>query len=207
VHAAALAAVGAHGVVLPPSAAVAGVYVATDDARGVWKAPANVSLAGVVEPVVALNEADQARLNVDPAGGRSIDVIRAFAGKGTLVWGARTLAGNDAAWRYVPVRRLCLTIGTALRRSLAWFTFEPNAAPTWTRVRGAVENYLYTTWRAGALLGATPRDAFFVRCGLGDTMTAQDVLDGRLVLEVGLACARPAEFLILRLSLRTLESS
>lgn len=185
---------------LPPSGAVAGVYAATDRTRGVWKAPANASLADVIEPAVRLDTAHQDELNVDATGGKSINAIRAFAGKGTLVWGARTLAGNDNEWRYVSVRRLFSVVEESVKKSTAWAVFEPNDANTWVKVRGMIENYLTQKWREGALAGATPKDAFFVRCGLGTTMDAQDILEGRLNVEIGMAAVRPAEFIVLKFS-------
>jgi hypothetical protein len=187
-------------VVLPPSAAVAGVYARTDRDRGVWKAPANVSLNNVVEPVIKVNDEMQDALNVDPDSGKSINAIRSFMGKGNLVWGARTLAGNDNEWRYVPVRRLFNMIEESVKKSTHWAVFEPNDANTWAKVRGMIENYLTQKWREGALAGATTREAFFVRCGLGTTMDSQDILEGRMNVEIGMAAVRPAEFIILKFS-------
>ncbi|MBK7029897.1 MAG: phage tail sheath family protein [Bacteroidales bacterium] len=189
-----------HFVVLPPSGAIAGVYASTDSNRGVWKAPANVSLASVVEPVIKLDNARQDVLNVDSDTGKSINAIRAFAGKGTLVWGARTLAGNDNEWRYIPVRRFFNMVEESVKKSTYWAVFEPNDANTWVKVRGMIENYLTQKWREGALAGATPKDAFFVKCGLGVTMTSQDILEGRMNVEIGMAAVRPAEFIILKFS-------
>lgn len=189
-----------HHVVVPPSGAVAGVYAATDTARGVWKAPANVGVADVVEPTVRLDNAHQDGLNVDATTGKSINALRAFAGKGTLVWGARTLAGNDNEWRYVNVRRFFSMVEESVKKSTCWAVFEPNDTNTWVKVRGMIENYLTQKWREGALAGATPRDAFFVRCGLGVTMNAQDILEGRMNVEIGMAAVRPAEFIILKFS-------
>jgi phage tail sheath protein FI len=189
-----------HFVILPPSGAVAGVYAATDTNRGVWKAPANVSLADVIEPVVRLNNARQENLNVDATTGASINAIRAFAGKGTLVWGARTLAGNDNEWRYVSVRRFFSMVEESVKKSTYWAVFEPNDANLWVKVRGMIENYLTQKWREGALAGATVKDAYFVRCGIGTTMTAIDILEGRMIVEIGMAAVRPAEFIILKFS-------
>jgi phage tail sheath protein FI len=189
-----------HYIVVPPSGAVAGVYAATDTARGVWKAPANVGVADVVEPMVRLDNAHQDELNVDATTGKSINALRAFAGKGTLVWGARTLAGNDNEWRYVPVRRFFNMVEESVKKSTYWAVFEPNDANTWVKVRGMIENYLTQKWREGALAGATTKDAFFVRCGLGTTMNAQDILEGRMNVEIGMAAVRPAEFIILKFS-------
>lgn len=185
---------------LPPSPAVAGVYAATDTNRGVWKSPANVSLNNVIEPRVRLGEIHQDELNIDSNSGKSINAIRSFAGKGTLVWGARTLAGNDNEWRYVSVRRFFNMVEESIRQSTAFAVFEPNDANTWVKVRGMIENYLTQKWREGALAGATTKEAFFVRCGLGVTMTAQDILEGRMNVEIGMAVVRPAEFIILKFS-------
>ena len=189
-----------HFIVVPPSGAVAGVYAAVDSSRGVWKAPANVGVADVVEPMVRLDNAHQDELNVDATTGKSINALRAFAGKGTLVWGARTLAGNDNEWRYVPVRRFFNMVEESVKKSSYWAVFEPNDANTWVKVRGMIENYLTQKWREGALAGATTKDAYFVRCGLGTTMNAQDILEGRMNVEIGMAVVRPAEFIILKFS-------
>jgi Bacteriophage tail sheath protein len=186
--------------VLPASGAVTGVYAYTDTARGVWKAPANVSLNDVLEPVVKLDDEAQGPLNIDATGGKSINALRAFAGKGTLVWGARTLAGNDNEWRYVNVRRFFNMVEESVKKSTYWAVFESNDSNTWVKVRGMIESYLTQKWREGALAGATPKDAFFVRCGLGTTMDAQDILEGRMNVEIGMAVVRPAEFIILKFS-------
>jgi len=185
-------------VTLPPSAAIAGIYARVDRDRGVWKAPANVSVAAVVSADKKMTDADQEGLNVDPTAGKSINAIRDFTGKGTLVWGARTLAGNDNEWRYVPVRRLFITIEENTRKASAFAVFEPNDATTWLKVRGMIESYLFSLWERGALAGATPEAAYYVHVGLGKTMTAQDVLEGRLIVEIGVAAVRPAEFIVLR---------
>jgi phage tail sheath protein FI len=189
-----------HYVNMPPSGAVAGVYAAVDTFRGVWKAPANVSLADVIEPAVRLDNAHQDDLNVDPSTGKSINAIREFVGKGTLVWGARTLDGNSNEWRYVPVRRFFIMVEESVKKSTYWAVFEPNDANTWVKVRGMIENYLTQKWREGALAGATTKDAFFVKCGLGTTMTADDILNGLMNVEIGMAVVRPAEFIVLKFS-------
>jgi len=185
-------------VTLPPSAAVAGIYASVDRDRGVWKAPANVSVSSVIGPVVKITNDQQEGLNVDPTGGKSVNAIRAFTGKGTLVWGARTLAGNDNEWRYVPVRRLFSMIEESSRKSTAFAVFEPNDLTTWLKVKGMIESFLYSLWSQGALAGSTPDAAYFVNVGLGKTMTAQDVLEGRMIVEIGAAAVRPAEFIVLR---------
>jgi uncharacterized protein len=186
--------------ILPPSGAIAGVYAMVDSTRGVWKAPANVSLTGVVGLTEIIDNKEQADLNVDVVAGKSINAIRPFTGKGILVWGARTLAGNDNEWRYIPVRRFFNMVEESVKKSTYWAVFEPNDANTWVKVRGMIENYLLQKWREGALAGATPKDAFFVRCGLGTTMTAQDILEGVMNVEIGMAVVRPAEFIVLKFS-------
>lgn len=183
---------------LPSSGGVAGVYASVDRERGVWKAPANVGLASVLGPVSKITAEDQENLNIDPTAGKSINAIRAFTGKGTLVWGARTLAGNDNEWRYVSVRRLFNMIEESTQKSTAFAVFEPNDAATWLKVKAMIESYLYGIWQQGALAGATADDAYFVNVGLGKTMTPQDVLEGRMIVEIGVAAVRPAEFIILR---------
>ncbi len=186
-------------VILPPSSAVAGVYAAVDSTRGVWKAPANVSLNFVKEVMVKIDDLDQQDMNVTSTG-KSINAIRFFTGKGTLVWGARTLAGNDNEWRYISVRRFYNMVEESVKKASSVFVFEPNDANTWVKVRTMIENFLILQWRAGALMGAKPDEAFFVRVGLGQTMTALDILEGRMIVEIGMAVVRPAEFIILRFS-------
>lgn len=185
-------------ITLPPSAAIAGIYASVDRERGVWKAPANVSLSAVIGPTVKITQADQDDLNVDATAGKSINAIRAFTGKGTLVWGARTLAGNDNEWRYVSVRRLFNLIEESTQKSTAFAVFEPNDATTWLKVKAMIESYLYGLWQQGALAGSKPEDAYFVNVGLGKTMNTQDVLEGRMIVEIGIAAVRPAEFIILK---------
>ncbi|HLU88485.1 MAG TPA: phage tail sheath C-terminal domain-containing protein, partial [Cyclobacteriaceae bacterium] len=122
------------------------------------------------------------------------------------VWGARTLEGNSNEWRYISVRRFFIMVEESAKKATFPFVFEPNDAKTWIKVRAMLENYLSLLWRQGALAGAKPEHAFFVRCGLGQTMTAQDILEGRLIVEIGMAAVRPAEFIILRFSHKLQES-
>ena len=192
-------------VLLPPSGAVAGVYAAVDRTRGVWKAPANVSVADVSGVAVKINDQMQEDLNVTSTG-KSVNAIRAFAGKGSLIWGARTLAGNDNEWRYVPVRRFFNMAEESIKKATEPFVFESNDRGTWVRVRAMIENFLTVQWRQGALAGAVTQQAFFVKVGLGETMTAQDILEGRMIVEIGMAAVRPAEFIILRFSHKMAES-
>ena len=193
-------------VVLAPSAAIAGVYAKVDSTSGVWKAPANVGLNYVVAPTLKISSEDQRSLNVDDIAGKSVNAIRTFTGKGTLVWGARTLDGNSNEWRYVSVRRFFNMVEESVKKASERFVFESNDSNTWVRVRAMIENFLNTQWRAGALAGASPEDAYFVRVGLGETMSAQDVLEGRMIVEIGMAAVRPAEFIILRFSHKLQES-
>lgn len=186
-------------VILPPSSAIAGVYATVDSTRGVWKAPANVSLNFVKTLTVKLDDEDQKDMNVTSTG-KSINAIRVFTGKGIIVWGARTLAGNDNEWRYISVRRFYNMVEESVKKATEPFVFEPNDANTWVKVRSMIENFLTLQWRAGALQGAKPDEAFFVRVGLGETMTALDILEGRMIVEIGLAVVRPAEFIIVRFS-------
>ncbi len=186
--------------ILGPASAMAGVYASVDRNRGVWKAPANVSLNAVVKPITKITDGDQEGLNVDPTSGKSINAIRTFSGKGTLVWGARTLAGNDNEWRYVNVRRLFINAEESIKKATEFVVFEPNDANTWTRVKVMIENYLTGIWKDGALAGATPEDAYYVNVGLGSTMSSQDILEGRMIVEIGMAAVRPAEFIILKFS-------
>ncbi|WP_437994979.1 phage tail sheath C-terminal domain-containing protein [Sorangium sp. So ce185] len=196
----------AERVVLPPSAAVAGIYASVDRDRGVWKAPANVSVAAVIGPVLKITSEAQDALNVDPTAGKSINAVRAFTGKGTIVWGARTLAGNDNEWRYISVRRLFIMIEESARKATSFAVFEPNDMTTWLKVKGMIESFLYGLWERGALAGASPAAAYFVNVGLGKTMTNQDVLEGRMIVEIGIAAVRPAEFVVLRFSHKMQEA-
>ena len=191
---------------LPPSPAIAGIYARVDAERGVWKAPANVGLNAVVKPTIEYTNTTNDQLNVDPTAGKSVNAIRPFVGKGTLVWGARTLAGNDNEWRYVSVRRFFIFVEESTKKATEQFTFEPNDANTWVKVQAMIENFLTTQWRAGALQGIKPEHAFYVALGLGKTMTPLDILEGRMIVEIGMAAVRPAEFIILRFSHKMAES-
>lgn len=182
---------------MPPSAAVAGVYAKVDAHRGVWKAPANVALNLVKEPVKQIDQNEQENLNVHTSG-KSINAIRHFNLRGTMIWGARTLAGNDKEWRYVPTIRFFMMVEESIKKALSSVVFEPNDANTWTRVRHLLENFLTLQWRNGALAGTKTDEAFFVKVGLGLTMTTNDLREGRMIVEIGMATMRPAEFVILK---------
>ncbi|WP_150451285.1 phage tail sheath family protein [Arenibacter lacus] len=195
-----------HKVTLYPCGAIAGIYAAVDRDRGVWKAPANVSVNLVKEPTIQVTAAEQGDLNVDATTGKSINAIRFFNGKGNIVWGARTLAGNDNEWRYVPVRRFYNFMEESIKKATEFVIFEPNSKPTWVKTKAMIENFLTQLWRDGALAGAKPEHAFFVKIGLGETMTAVDILEGRMNIEIGVAAVRPAEFIILKFSHKLQES-
>jgi uncharacterized protein len=185
---------------MPAAPAMVGIYAATDDTFGVWKAPANVSIADVVDLEEQVSAFDQGTfLNVDSLTGMSINAIRSFPGRGpAIVWGARTLAGNDNEWRYIPVRRFFFMVEQSIKDAIEPFVFEPNDNNTWTRVTAMITTYLTEQWKAGALMGTTTKDAFQVQVGLGVTMTQQDVLEGRMIVIVQLAVVRPAEFIVLQ---------
>ncbi len=191
---------------LPPSGAIAGVYAAVDAARGVHKAPANVSLNNVDGLAEIISAADQGELNVDSTAGKSINAIRGFIGRGILVWGTRTLDGNSNEWRYVNVRRFFNMVEESTKKASERFVFEPNDKNTWVKVQGMIQNFLLLQWRNGALQGSSPDKAFFVKVGLGQTMTALDILEGRMIVEIGMAVVRPAEFIILRFSHKMAEA-
>jgi phage tail sheath protein FI len=179
---------------LPPAAAMAGIYTMVDNSRGVWKAPANVSLSAVVSPAVNISHDDQEDLNVTTQG-KSINAIRSFIGEGTLVWGARTLDGNSLDWRYINVRRTMIMLEESIRLATKAYVFEPNVANTWVTIKSMIRNFLTGIWKRGGLAGAVPGDAFSVHVGLGDTMTAEDILEGILRVTVLVAVSRPAEFI------------
>ena len=191
---------------VPPSGAVAGLYAFVDRTRGVWKAPANVSINNIIGPKDTFTASELDNLNVDANSGKSINAIRSFTGKGTLVFGARTLAGNDNEWRYVSVRRFFNFVEESTKKATEQFVFEPNDANTWVRIQAMIENFLTVLWRQGALQGVKPEHAFYVAVGLGKTMTPQDILEGRMIVEIGMAVVRPAEFIILRFSHKMPES-
>jgi len=177
---------------LPPSGYVAGIYARVDNDRGVWKAPANEALRNITGLDAYITTGEQDILN--PSG---VDCIRRFAGRGILVWGARTLA-SDPEVKYVNVKRYLIYLEHSLDKGTQWVVFEPNAAPTWTRVVDSVTAFLHTQWRVGALFGAKPEDAFYVRCD-ETTMSADDIQNGRLICDIGVAIVRPAEFVIFRI--------
>jgi uncharacterized protein len=193
---------------LPASSAMAGIYAQVDNLRGVWKAPANVNIDNAIRPEFLITALQQEELNVDVVAGKSINVIRKFEGRGpAIVWGARTLAGNSNEWRYISVRRFFNMVEESTKNATEQFVFEPNDRNTWIRVKAMISNYLIQQWKAGALMGTTEREAFFVHVGLGETMTELDILEGRMIVEIGMAVVRPAEFIILRFMHKMLSES
>ncbi|MDX2285981.1 MAG: hypothetical protein NW241_17575 [Bacteroidia bacterium] len=189
---------------IPPSGAVAGVYVQTDALAGVWKAPANVLLRATLGPALPVDDRQQESLNADE-NGKAVNAIRSFPGRSGVIWGARTLMANSLEWRYVPVRRLFIFVEESLKKRVEPFLFEPNDANTWLQLRNSADALLRGLWRRGAFAGDTAEAAYFIAIGLGETMTQADVLEGRLIIEIGMAAARPAEFIVIRSEFRMEE--
>ena len=179
---------------LPPSAAMAGIYTMVDNTRGVWKSPANVSINFVNSPTEDISDLEQEDLNM-PMNGKAINAIRTFPGEGVKVWGARTLDGNSQDWRYVNVRRTMLYIEESVKNAAKAYVFEPNVANTWLNMKSMIGSFLSSVWKQGGLAGAVPEDAFAVQVGLGETMTQDDVLNGIMRITVLVAITRPAEFI------------
>ncbi len=187
-------------VAVPPSGSVVGIYARTDNSRGVHKAPANEVVRGCTGLDIQFNKGEQDILN--PKG---INLIRSFPGQGIRVWGART-ASSDPSWKYVNVRRLFIFIEESIRANTNWAVFEPNDEVLWVRVQRTISVFLENLWRGGSLAGAAPEEAFFVNIG-HDTMTQDDIDNGRLVCVIGVAPVKPAEFVIFRLSQKTADSA
>jgi phage tail sheath protein FI len=179
---------------VPPSGHVAGVWARTDAARGVWKAPANEVVRGVTRLATEVTTGEQDLLNPS-----QVNCIRSFGANGIRIWGARTLAATDQSWRYINVRRLFIFIEESIRRGTQWVVFEPNDADLWARVRRTVAAFLNGLWMQGALVGATADQAFFILCDESNN-PATSVDDGKLVVDVGLAPVKPAEFVVFRIS-------
>ena len=182
--------------VLPPSPAMAGSYTMTDNTVNISKSPANISLGSVVSPTVNINNDNQEDLNL-PLNGKAVNAIRSFTGKGTLVWGARTLEGNSQDYRYISVRRTMTFIEQSIKSSAETYVFSPNNSTTWSTLRASVYNFLNNQWVSGILVGASPDEAFDIQIGMGTTMTPNDILDGILKMTVKVAIVRPAEFIVL----------
>jgi len=198
-------------VVLPPSSAMAGVYGRVDSVRGVWKAPANVSLNYVIAPTEKISEYEQSDLNIHHTG-KSINAIRTFTGKGTFVWGARTLDGKDKKdddtdneWKYIHIRRYHDMIKQSISQALGKFIHEPNIPYTWLRAKTMIENFLNQQWMDGALTGSTTKEAYEVKVyGSKDPIT-ENITD-TMIVEIKIALVRPAEFIILNFSHKVQQS-
>ncbi|MGH9343683.1 MAG: phage tail sheath C-terminal domain-containing protein [Terriglobia bacterium] len=180
--------------ILPPGGGMAGVFTLSDQTHGVWNAPANMSMASVTSCTVKLNDDQQGGLNV-PLNGKAVNAIRDFIGRGSVVWGARTLDGNSNDWRYIQVRRTIVYIEQSIKSALNPFAFAANDGQTWVTVTSMISSFLQGVWLQGGLMGDKASDAFAVQCGLGSTMTAQDILDGYMVVQVSVQMIRPAEFI------------
>lgn len=183
----------------PPSGIMAGVYTSVDNSVGVWKAPANKQPTGVLSPTVKITDVEQGGLNVDASTGKSICPLRSFTGRGTLVWGARTLDGNSNDWRYIPVRRLMIYIEQSIQQAIQPLAFAPNNQNTWASAKSMCDNFLTGLWQQGGLMGAKASSAFFVNVGLGTTMTSEDILNGIMNISIGVSPVRPAEFIIIQI--------
>ncbi len=185
-------------VTVPPGGHILGIYARTDIERGVFKAPADEMVRGALDVAFHLDESAQAAIN--PLG---VNAIRRFPSRGIRVWGARTLS-SDNLWKYVPVRRLFIFLERSIAEGTQWAVFEPNGDRLWARVRETVRLFLRAQWVAGALSGSTEQEAFFVRCDR-TTMTEDDILNGRLICEIGIAPVRPAEFVVFRVFQHTAD--
>jgi hypothetical protein len=183
--------------ILPPSGAMAGVITTTDNQEGVWQAPANTSIVSVSSLPINLSEVQQGNLNIDAVSGKSINAIRSFNGIGILVWGARTLDGNSLDWKYLSVRRTMTFLEQSCKLAASAYVFEPNDKNTWEAVKSMISSFLTSIWKEGGLQGASASDAFSVACGLGTTMTSDDILNGFMKVTVKVAIIRPAEFIVL----------
>ncbi|MGN6395882.1 MAG: phage tail sheath family protein [Mucilaginibacter sp.] len=182
---------------LPPSGALAGVMTTVDNQSGVWTAPANTSIVGAVSLPIRLSDSQQADLNIDAVTGKSINAIRFFNGLGILIWGARTLDGNSQDWRYLSTRRTVTMIEQSCKLAAQAFVFQPNDKNTWSAVTAMISSFLTSLWKEGGLLGASPSDAFSVACGLGTTMTSDDILNGLMNVTIQVAVVHPAEFIVI----------
>lgn len=183
--------------ILPPSGGMAGVMAMTDNMNGVWQAPANTSIVGAVSLPINLSDSQQGNLNMDAVSGKSVNAIRSFIGIGILVWGARTLDGNSLDWKYISVRRTMIMLEQSCKLAAHAYVFQPNDKNTWEAVKAMIGSFLTTIWKEGGLQGASAADAFSVECGLGTTMTAQDLLNGLMNVTVKVAIVHPAEFIVL----------
>jgi phage tail sheath protein FI len=180
--------------IAPPSGAIAGIWSANDASRGVWNAPANMTLASVLSPKVLITDLQQGQYNV-PLDGYSVTILRAMPSRGVVVWGARTLDGNSNDYRYIQVRRTLIYIEQSIKEALQPYVFAANDGQTWVTVTAMIANFLTNLWKAGGLMGDKASEAFTVNCGLGSTMTGQDILNGYMIVSVSLQMIHPAEFI------------
>jgi phage tail sheath protein FI len=185
--------------ILPASGAIAGVITMVDNQVGPWEAPANKSIIGAISLPIKISESQQANLNVDAVSGKSINAIRLFNELGILIWGARTLDGNSPDWRYISVRRTMIYIEQSCKLAAQAYVFQPNDKNTWEAVKSMIVNFLTEVWTQGGLQGASASDAFSVDCGLGETMTANDILNGYMNISIKVAVEHPAEFIVITL--------
>lgn len=182
---------------MPVSAAITGLYVQIDHRLGVWKSPSNVNITNASKTEHIISDFDQSTLNIDSITGKSINYIKTISGKGAaVVWGSRTLAGNDVEWRYIQINRFVNMVKQSIINSTHHFVSEFNEERTWKSITNLVENFLYQYWRLGALMGAKPEQAYFVKIGLGKTMNESDIINKKMNLIIGLAVTRPSEFII-----------
>ncbi|MEO9571575.1 MAG: phage tail sheath C-terminal domain-containing protein [Polaribacter sp.] len=182
---------------LPASGGMAGVITVTDNEVGPWQAPANTSIVGAARLPIRLSSSQQENLNVDAVSGKSINAIRFFNELGILIWGARTLDGNSLDWRYLPVRRTITFLEQSCKLAAHAYIFEPNDANTWKGVIAMISSFLTDVWKEGGLQGASAAAAFQVQCGLGTTMTPEDILNGFMKVIVKVAVVHPAEFIVI----------
>ncbi len=192
---------------LPPSGAIAGVITKTDNQVGPWQAPANTSIVGAASLPIRLSKTQQAGLNVDAISGKSINAIRFFPGIGIMIWGARTTDGNSLDWKYLSVRRTLIFLEQSCKLASHPYVFEPNDKNTWIGVKSMISSFLTGIWKQGGLQGATAAAAFSVECGLGTTMTAEDILNGFMNVTIKVAVVRPAEFIVLTFQQEMAKSS
>lgn len=201
-----LTAIAATQGVLPTCGAMAGVWTQNDNLRGVWNAPANTGIATMVKPLLPVNDLQQEDLNV-PVEGLAINAIRTFQGRGSLIWGARTLDSLSNDWRYIQVRRTMIYVEQSVKQALEAMVFKPNTAQTWVTVTSMIESFLHGVWAAGGLMGSSPAEAYTVLAGMGSTMTPDDVLNGIMRVQVTLQMVHPAEFIELTFKQQMLGGS
>jgi len=184
---------------VPPGGHVAGIIARSDATHGVHAAPANEPVRGAVSLQHEITKDEQDILN--PKG---INCLRSFQGRGIQLWGARTTS-SDPSWKYINVRRLFLYVEQSIEEGTEWAVFESNDKDLWARVRQSVENFLTTVWRDGGLQGSTADEAFYVKCG-EETMTQDDIDNGRLIVEIGISPVKPAEFVVFRIGQWTADA-